>query len=396
MSLKLSQVHVFLYFASILSVSMGFAEDARESKIDKGWDSLFVRKDGWTGGDVAGTIDLNDGRVLWIFGDTWIGPVVDGKHAAGSQMVNNTAAIHRRSDVGASIPPESIEFLFGNDPKTQKATAWIVPANPSDEAEPTWFWPTGGGVTVVQNGRPSLYVFLFKVQKAGVEGVWNFRIAGTTMAVFDDIRLSTDEWQARLLDIPHSIGTPKGATSEFKTSEWGLTALVEPAAGGEEVFIYGVKRRAKDRDNLVLAKVPAARIEQFDQWSFYAGPDKWSPLPGDAVSVAENLPKELSVERSRSGSEFLMVHSEPMLGTGIFLRRAKRPEGPWSARELIHRVSDYQGDRRFFTYAAKGHVLLSGVDNLLVTYAVNAHEFGLIVEDANVYRPHCIRVKLAP
>ncbi len=31
------------------------------------------RPDGWSGADVAGTVVLGDGRVVWLFGDTWIG-----------------------------------------------------------------------------------------------------------------------------------------------------------------------------------------------------------------------------------------------------------------------------------------------------------------------------------
>src|SRR5438270_9691186 len=52
---------------------------------------LFTRSEGWTGSDGAYSIPLGPDRTLWLFGDTFIGRVVDGKRV-GARMVNNTAA----------------------------------------------------------------------------------------------------------------------------------------------------------------------------------------------------------------------------------------------------------------------------------------------------------------
>lgn len=370
-----------------------------QARVDLAWDALFTRSEGWTGGDVAGTIDLKDGRVLWVFGDTWYGKIENGKHVSGSHMVSNTAAIQRLNREMPEKAPEGLQFIVGPPANQKSESAWIVPPPiETDSKEKSWYWTTGGGITVLHSGRPVLYVFLFRVQKTSAgDGVWDFRIVGTTMAIFDDIRLPVTEWKARLIDIPHSIDARgERGPADPKWLAWGIAALSAPATDGEELMIYGVQRESKLRDDLLLAKVRPDEIEKFDQWRFYSGSDRWSDQLQDARPVAENVVKELSVERMRDGSKYVMIHSEPVLGPGIFLRQADRPEGPWSKPRLVHRVIDKDKDRRFFAYAAKGHVLLSAPDEIFVTYVVNSHELSLMFQDASIYRPRCLRVKLAP
>ncbi len=52
---------------------------------DSGWNAVFDRTDGWTGADAAGSVDLGDGRTLWLFGDTWISKIRDGKRLPGAR-----------------------------------------------------------------------------------------------------------------------------------------------------------------------------------------------------------------------------------------------------------------------------------------------------------------------
>jgi hypothetical protein len=89
-----------------------------------------------------------------------------------------------------------------------------------------------------------------------------------------------------------------------------------------------------------------------------------------------------------------MVHSEPPLGRKIFVRTANRPEGPWSDPKCVYSVPEVDRNAAYFAYAAKGHLQLSRPDELLITYLVNAHDFGAMVRDASIYRPRFIRVPL--
>src|SRR5271155_1761171 len=55
-------------------------------------DALFHRTNGWIGADGDYSIQLNSRTILWLFGDTVIGQVRDGKRV-NATMVNNSIAL---------------------------------------------------------------------------------------------------------------------------------------------------------------------------------------------------------------------------------------------------------------------------------------------------------------
>src|SRR5215468_5044928 len=52
------------------------------------------RTDGWITADLPASVDLRDGRVLWLFGDTWTGArAPDGGIAPGARLQHNSALV---------------------------------------------------------------------------------------------------------------------------------------------------------------------------------------------------------------------------------------------------------------------------------------------------------------
>src|SRR6185436_12027265 len=112
----------------------------------------LFRQDGhWAGGDDAYSIDLGAGRVLWLFGDSFVDP--SGKHSRkgeGARMVSNTVAVQQGYD------PSSASMTF----------AWRTggdgaPAAFFADREEFRYWP-GHGIRI----RDRLFVFLMKVKAA--------------------------------------------------------------------------------------------------------------------------------------------------------------------------------------------------------------------------------------
>lgn len=380
---------------------------------DPDWDAAFTRSDGWTGGDVIGTVDLQDGRTVWMFGDTWIGRIVDGKHAPGSRLVNNSIAVHRSRPEHRDDPPtaDEVKFHWAPDDADGHPTAWVVPKATSGAREtgdrqteqpPSWYWTTGGGVFLPGEATASrLVLFLFHVgRRSEQESVWNFENIGSAMAVVENPGEPADDWRVRQLPIPHAVSAEQARQdTRQKQTSWGMAAFAHPAndeTGRQFVYIYGVREALPINKRAVLARVPPAEIEQFDRWEFYAGQDRWSPDPADVDTVCDRVVSEFSVEAYTLQGQvrFVMVHSEPVFGTRIFVRTAPRPEGPWSKPLPVFKVPDVQRDPSFFTYAAKGHAHLSPPGELLISYVVNAHDFKAMVNDAFIYRPRFVRVPL--
>src|SRR5271169_1245436 len=58
------------------------------------WDALFQRESGWIGADGDYSIPLKADTTLWLFSDTFVGKVKDGKRL-DAVMINNSIALQR-------------------------------------------------------------------------------------------------------------------------------------------------------------------------------------------------------------------------------------------------------------------------------------------------------------
>ncbi len=372
---------------------------------DAEWNAVFDRTEGWTGADCAGSVDLGDGRTLWMFGDTWV-----GKRQPGAQMVNNSIAVHPTDKSAPWRPPDPrrVQFVWGPRDKNGKETAWAVPPPiPGDAASAhDWLWCNGGGVVggTRDGQRPRLIVFFFRVRSdPHGKGVWAFTTVGTCFAVIDNVADPPERWRPNVYDMPRlsiNIHDERGKrlrlVGDDKEFLWGMSASREKSVSDEasHVLVFGTLNKKGEWDtSLVLARTPSAKIG----FEFFAGKD-WRPeIESSAKPIAGGLVSEFSVEEvsTRNGPIWVLIQSEPFLGKHIFARTAPKPEGPWSERRMIYTVPDVAASRAYFTYAAKGHAPLSRPGELLVTYLVNSQNFADVVCDTTIYHPKFVRVPLA-
>jgi hypothetical protein len=389
------------------------AKAAVQAVPDLKWNAVFDRSSGWTGGDVVGTVDLGQGRVLWLFGDTWIGQVAKGAHLPGSQMVNNSLGLGGDDCRKMGVPPAPSEmhFCWGPSDARGHPTAWIVPdplrvqgsAKTSDPEHPHgWYWPTGGAAVVPgPSGKPCLVVFLFHIGKTeGQTGVWAFKSLGGALAMIDNFDQPVEKWHVRQHEIPFAVSTDMAnADTALRETSWGMAAHRQPAGttgAAGVLYVYGIRNQSPLNRQLLLARVPADAVHEPGKWQFYAGEGKWSSRPQDAAPVADDLVNELSVEEyvAEGRPLLIMVHSEAVLGRHIFVRTASRPEGPWTRPMPVYSVPEVDRNRTYFTYAAKGHLQLSRQGELLISYVVNSHDFWAMFKDATIYRPRFISIPL--
>jgi hypothetical protein len=381
-----------------IQCAVASAEPAVTAARQPQWDAVFTRQHGWTGGDVAGTVDLGDGRVLWLFGDTWIGDVTAGAHVPGAQMVNNSLAIVAKSLPydGRAPAPAAVKFYWGPRSAAGKAAAWIAPDGPQPRG---WYWPTGGGAIVPgPRGKPRLAIFLFHVGRDERRaGVWAFRSLGGTLALVDNFHEAVEKWRAAQYALPQAISADEATHSDSrKETAWGM-ATYRSANDAELLYIYGIRTQSPHNKQLLVARVAAQSVETPGAWRYYAGGGRWSARAQRAEPIADDLVSEFSVESCLPGGRqrLVLVHSEANLGRRIFVRTAARPEGPWSSPIEVYRVPEVDRDRSYFAYAAKGHFELSRPGELLISYVVNAHDFGAMFRDAVIYRPRLVSVPLS-
>ena len=376
---------LFLLFALVLC---GCSTSGWKTRVtqDRGWDAAFERTGGWTGADVAGTIDLGRGRSLWLFGDTWIGAVESNRHTKASKLVANSIAIQEQGPT-----PGPIAFFWGNSNSTTHPAAWFVP-----DTTNSWFWPAGSGAVAPDaGGNPRLVVFLNEIgRREGDTSVFGFKLVGGSLALIDHFDATPDRWVVRRMQNPHVLAS---ASNRIDTT-WGadvVTVTDYSIPGSGVLFIYGVRETTTTNKDLLVARCPAGSVDDFSSWRFYAGNGPWASDAAQAVSIADDLVNEFSVDLiSWAGREqFVLIQSEGGFGRRISIRTADRPEGPWPEPVAVYTVDELSKSRNYFTYAARAHNELSGPDELLVSYVVNSTDFGEMVNRANIYRPRFIRVK---
>jgi Domain of unknown function (DUF4185) len=333
--------------------------------------ALFERRDGWIGGDGAYSVALGPRRVLWLFSDTWVGKVRDGKRTDVT-MVNNTAAVQDGIGGGAKV-----EFFIrtGAD---GKPAALITPADGRG-----WFWLQAGALA---NGR--LTLFLGQFEKTGDRSVFGFRQVGTWLGVVANPHDPPTAWRVEQKKLPF------GTFTAGRDVCFGATVLAE----GDDLYVYGIDDVARDKarhKHLIVAKVPLRAVDEFTAWRFYHD-GQWVADTAAATRVAEGVANEVSVSvLPGPRRRYALVYTENGLSDRILARTADTPAGPWSAPSLLYHCPEMARDKNVFSYAAKAHPALAAGDELIITYVVSPYEFGQMVADARLYWPRFVRVKLA-
>jgi len=331
------------------------------------WNARFDLKQGWIGGDAVYSVPLDSKRVLWLFGDTLVGKVKDGKRA-GAAMVNNTIGL--QSESGEEI---SLRFITDRD---SKPAAFFTPPDGNG-----WFWPHAG---IHASGR--LFLFLALIEKTKESGVFGFKQVGQWLAVVDNPADEPERWRVKLRQLPMVEYSAKRQRS------WGSALL----ADGDDLYVFGFdeqRERGAIQRQLTVARVAVPKLEDFAAWQFRTAKG-WSEKPGDAAPIADGLATEFSVSPAPGGKGYIAVYTENGLSDRIVGRYAERPEGPWSAPALLYRCPEMAKDKGVFTYAAKAHPWAAKKNELLISYCVNSWEFGRLFTDEAVYRPKFIRVEL--
>mgnify|MGYP001962638295 FL=1 len=363
------------------------------------WDEIFARKKGWTGADGCFSVQLGDGRTLWLYSDTWVGTIAKGKHAEGSRLVNNSIGIQPAISRGKPPKHDSLEFLWGKPGKDGKPRAWIEPDLPPGDPQASaksWYWLLDGCMISPPGGGKKLLVFLMHMgrKKEGGEGVFNFRMLGGALAVISNPQDDPSQWKIRQAVNPHSR---RSGTDDIS---WATALYLSEGKGPGEagtLYIYGIRDVKGLNKEVVLARAPAARADDFSTWRFFNGRN-WSRKSSDSVKITGQAVNEHTVEKISFGgkSRLVLVESQPVFGRHVLVRTAADPEGPWSEFRKVFLVTNLEkGKHKRFTYAGKGHAHLSAPGELLISYVINSHNFWDMVGDASIYRPRFIRVPLS-
>ena len=333
------------------------------------YDALFTRTKGWTGADAVYSVALADDVTLWLYGDTWIGDVVEGKHK-DAKLINNTIALQRGKDPATA----SVKFFWGTTEKGNPA-AFFTPADGTG-----WFWIFDGIIA-----DEKLYLFLMQIIKTDQKSVFGFKHVGTWLGEVDNPHDEPSAWRIRQYKVPY------GRYSKDGNLFFGSACL----RNGNFIYIYGANEdwsKGMGGRSMIIARVPHDKITDFNQWRFYSN-GLWQSDMKDISDLFSGTATEYSVSYQPKIKKYITVYTKNGMSENILIRLSPTPVGPWGPAHKVFECPETKWHKTYFCYAAKAHPEISKKDELIVTYVCNSFDFWKMAADASIYRPRFVRIK---
>lgn len=337
----------------------------------------FPDQDGWYGADGAYSIQLDERRTLWLFGDTFASEDERRKDRIGMDVVmGNTLAVSTCSDDQRF----SIRYFL------KKKNGKFI----SSFGENDWLWPQDPFIA----GRMLYIPFLVIEAIPHAPQPFNFKVAGHKVARIKDYEaLDPREWAVDYLDWTHAI--PEGVQALATTS------IVHQG----HIYFFPLYRHKKDNLNMsgnILARIPLSNLNHPEMsmqylnrdgmWENKLTPETIKIILGAAVS-------ELSVRYHPENNHWMAVYLSPDdKGRRLLYQTAPGLEGPWSAPvPLITSIDEVDPasrlyDKHTFCYAGKEHRQFARANELVVTYVCNSSDSdnkttGFLYTNLFLYRP---------
>lgn len=266
-----------------------------------GWARLFESaQDRWSGGDGASSTRLPDGRLLWVFGDSFSGTLtVDGRRPASTRTAHNAVVV---TDGGCltSVSP-------GRD---------ALPAGPG-----TWLWPTHS--VVVSSSRRAAHVVVFAQRLARDSSDALGFVRTGAVAVHLEVPLGGMPGVVGWADLPASA------------TLWGAGT----AQDGATTWIYGTRAAAQGTGrDLLLAQAPTSSAGDPSTWRYRTAAG-WSTDEHDAVVVLAGSVSTVPSARASQGRVVIVTKPGEFLDPRVAALSAPHPWGPWRLRVLLREAS---------------------------------------------------------
>ncbi len=336
-------------------------------------DALFQSNKGpWIGGDGAYSLSLSDHQALWLFSDTWIGAVKNNRRVDAT-MVHNTLGLATRR-----VDDWGVEFAIRR----------AADGKPRDIYSPRdgrgWFWPQSGAL--VGN---RLHIISSQIDKTDGGGAFGFRTVGRSMLTVSNPHEPPNSWLVTETSMPNVIVEPRRELS------FGAAMLVD----GDQVYVLGTDETRKpgampDR-HLIIARAPAAKFEDTTGWRYWTAKG-WQADFRQADHIADEMASECSITYLPRWRQYVLIYTQSGLSAKIRARTAPKPWGPWSEPVTVYECPEAAWDKRIFCYGAKAHPELAGDDELVINYVANSFDLAQVVNDARLYWPRFVSVKIRP
>ncbi|MCH8027158.1 MAG: DUF4185 domain-containing protein, partial [candidate division Zixibacteria bacterium] len=287
----------------------GDAVQSRTQFTSSSWESgqkMFYSDTYWRGGDCASTVDLGDGRVLWLFADSYIG----------------VKPPYRRDICCVKMIRNCMGIQTGYDPSTADFTVYWPGTKDSPEAffpaeDTSWFWP-GNGIRI----DDILIVFLMRVCDS--DSGLGFVTCGHAAFLISDIDGDPGDWSISRFKLPdNEFGIMLGAATIFEPPYLYAFSVKEP--GNHAIYLA-----RWHVDSLLMGSAEAIEWWTGDSSAWVSQ----SRLTVEPAVLFTDGATELSVVYDARTDQYLAIQTVGWCAADVMMRTAPALTGPWSALQL--------------------------------------------------------------
>lgn len=326
------------------------------------WVATVRGSDEFQGADVGADTVLQDGRRLWVFGDT-----LRSADHVGQRFVRNSMLVLDDACANLVLPADQ---------------GALIP----DRDDGIGYWPMAIAA-VHRTGYDLVGVTAQRVQSDETPGDPSaFVNLGPAVAIF----------VVPVGGVPQLVTVSDvGEDSTDRTRPvWGAAAAVD----GDWVYLYGTAGPTQDLVfgfSLQVARVKLEDVLDTTTWQYWDGTG-WGPDPGRAAVLIENeggVSQTLSVFPS-GGSWYAVSKRDEFLGSDLVIWKAPGPTGPFTAADPVAEIpSDLEaGTLRYMPLAHPD--LLPEPGTIVVSYSRNDTDLAAVGQNPFLYRPTFLRVPL--
>ncbi|MDD3744524.1 MAG: hypothetical protein PHX54_12940 [Lentimicrobiaceae bacterium] len=301
-------------------------------------DSLFtsyfrLNSGGWTAGDATISIPLADGRVIWLFGDSYL---------ANVDTTNNTLPclfqIRNCMVLQDSTHPEVLNtYIDTTQSGVLRSTFKLAPN------EPAILWP-GHGYTYLD----TVFIYLDEVGA-------NMENKGVYLA-----KLLLPELQIQGI-------YPLAEQNNILTGR----AVITDTVNGFR-YIYGNKL------NWIVWEAYVARMpiagNPLHNYEYYNG-TSWTTDPVQAIKIMDDAVSPGFSVFKHGNNYYLLTQENGYLtcglGRNIYLYESAFPWGPFGNKKTIYTIDDQFNGHYLLTYNAQAHPAFTDSTGLLISYNLN-------------------------
>jgi fibronectin type 3 domain-containing protein len=306
----------------------------------------------WTGADSTVSVQLPDGRVAWLFSDTFLGTVnADHSRPKSAPFIHNSIVVQQGNQL--------VQTLHGGT--TANPTSLVNATNPDE-----FYWI---GAAKVQDGV--LKALYGRYSKSG-EGPLGFTRVGTALVTFSLPALAV----TNVTDL--TLGQKVG---------WG-SAIVSD--GGYD-YVYGTE----DVDGYKFAHV-ARTTNLGGAWQFWNG-TAWVADESQSARLLSGAGTSFSVVRN--GNQFVLATHDgnTPFGPWLVAYTAPSPTGPFTGPTYLYKAPEPESSTNWqFPYDAQLHQEQASPGTLLLSYNNNSLNNEDNYSDARIYRPRFVDVPWPP